>query len=58
MVGSANMQAFDTIPFLTQNALFPDWWMNEGGQSATGEVRFSTPHAHIVAHNRTTDSAS
>jgi len=21
-----------------KNALFPDWWMNEGGQSATGEL--------------------
>jgi ribulose kinase len=25
---------------LLENALFPNWWMNEGGQSATGEVRF------------------
>jgi len=57
-VRSANMQAFGTVPFLSQNALFPDWWMNEGGQSATGEVRFSTLRAHIIIHIRTSDSAS
>jgi hypothetical protein len=43
-VRSANSQAFDTVfLFPTQNALFPDWWMNEGGQSATGEVRVLLP---------------
>lgn len=24
---------------LRQNAVFPGWWMNEGGQSSTGQVR-------------------
>ena len=57
-VRAANVQAFDTVSLATQNALFPDWWMNEGGQSATGEVRVSTPRAHVVAHNRLSDSAS
>lgn len=54
----AHIQTFGTAPLPTQNALFPDWWMNEGGQSATGEVRFSTPDAHIVALIHASDSAS
>ena len=49
---SANVQASRLFPFPTQSALFPDWWMNEGGKSATGEVSVSTPRAHVVAHNR------
>ena len=57
-VRSANIQTFGTVSFPTQNALFPNWWMNEGGQSATGEVRFGSLSAHIVAHIRASGSAS
>ena len=57
-VRSAITQAFVTVPFLSLNALFPDWWMNEGGQIATGEARFRHSRAHIVIHIRTPDSAS